>query len=159
MEAKGGDQVINTSNTMTTDLEPDDPLFQEIIQAQGPMPVGAAEVVGKFEPRNRDEAKVYKHLGVQGVLDLREMQNKVKEDRGDLVKGLLEHGSIGAFETARMAPVLGEIIDGAEVAYASQTGKDFYDEDASAAELGAIMGAGFLSPTLLRDHLEQRAEV
>ena len=35
METKGGDQVINTSNTMTTDLEPDDPLFQEIIQAQG----------------------------------------------------------------------------------------------------------------------------
>ena len=48
-----------------------------------------------------------------------------------------------------MAPILGEIIDGAEVAYASQTGKDFYDEDASAAELGAIMGAGFLIPNIV----------
>lgn len=44
--AKGGDQVINTSNTFTTELEPDDPLFQQIRKAQGPYPIGAAEVVG-----------------------------------------------------------------------------------------------------------------
>ena len=147
--ARGGDQVINTSNTFTTDLELDDPLFQEIMQAQGPMPVAAAEVVAEFEPRNSDEAKVYKHLGMQGVLDLREMQSKVREDRDDLVKGLLEHEARGAFETARMLPIAGELIDGAEVVYAGKTGKDFYGQDASAVELGAMMGAGFLIPNII----------
>ena len=106
-------------------------------------------MVAEFEPRNKDEANVYRHLGMQGVLDLREMQTKVKEDRGDLVKGLLKYGSRGAFETARMLPVVGEIIDGAEVAYASKTGKDFYDEDASAGALAAMMGAGLVIPNII----------
>ena len=153
--ARGGDQAINTSNTFTTELEPDDPLFQEIVQAQGPMPVGEAVVAEKFEPRNREERKVYRNLGVQGVLDLREMQNKVREDRGALARGVAEGATSGAFEAARMAPVLGEIIDGAEIAYASQTGKDFYDEDASAAELGAIMGAGLIVPNIIERPLKK----
>ena len=56
--AKGGDQVINTSNTFTSELEPDDPLFQEIVQAQGPYPIGAAEVVGT--PTQYEEADLSK---------------------------------------------------------------------------------------------------
>ena len=64
--AKGGDQVINTSNTFTTDLEPDDPLFQEIRKAQGPYPIGAAEVVGT--PTQYEEADLAK----AGLLALRE---------------------------------------------------------------------------------------
>ena len=147
--ARGGDQVINTSNTFTTELEPDDPLFQEIVQAQGPMPVGEAVVEGKFEPRNREERKVYRNLGVQGVLDLRDMQNKVREDRGALARGVAKGATSGAFEAVRMAPIAGEIIDGAEIAYASKTGKDFYGDEASATELGAIMGAGLVIPNII----------
>lgn len=64
--ARGGDQVINTSNTFTTELEPDDPLFQEIVQAQGPYPIGAAEVVGT--PTQYEEADLAK----AGLLALRE---------------------------------------------------------------------------------------
>lgn len=64
--ARGGDQVINTSNTFTTDLEPDDPLFQEIMKAQGPMPLAAAEVVAT--PTKYEEADLAK----AGLLALRE---------------------------------------------------------------------------------------
>ena len=153
--ARGGDQVINTSNTFTTELEPDDPLFQEIVQAQGPMPVGEAVVAEKFEPRNREERKVYRNLGVQGVLDLRDMQNKVREDRGALARGVAKGATSGAFEAVRMAPIAGEIIDGAEVVYAGQTGKDFYGDDASATELGAIMGAGLVIPNIIERPLKK----
>lgn len=153
--ARGGDQVINTSNTFTSELEPDDPLFQEIVQAQGPMPVGEAVVSEKFEPRNREERKVYRNLGMQGVLDLRDMQNKVREDRGDLAKGVVKGATSGAFEAVRMAPIAGEIIDGSEVVYAGKTGKDFYGNDASATELGAIMGAGLVIPNIIERPLKR----
>ena len=153
--ARGGDQVINTSNTFTTELEPDDPLFQEIVQAQGPMPVGEAVVAEKFEPRNREERKVYRNLGMQGVLDLRDMQNKVREDRGALARGVAKGATSGAFEAVRMAPIAGEIIDGAEVLYAGKTGKDFYGDDASATELGAIMGAGLVIPNIIERPLKK----
>lgn len=54
-----------------------------------------------------------------------------------------------------MAPIAGEIIDGAEVVYAGQTGKDFYGDDASATELGAIMGAGLVVPNIIERPLKK----
>lgn len=46
----------------------------------GNVMLDAAEVSTDFVPRNEDEANAYKNLGVQGAMDMRKMQEGIRED-------------------------------------------------------------------------------
>ncbi len=119
--AKGGDQVINTSNTFTSELEPDDPLFQEIVQAQGPYPIGAAEVVGT--PTQYEEA--------------------------DLAGSVLRGGALATREALGLVPVVGEALDLAELNQIVRTGKDFYEDEADPKMYAGMTAAGMLLPNII----------
>ena len=45
-----------------------------------------AEVATDFVPRDEDEAKIYRRLGVQGVMDLRDMKGAVREGRNQFAR-------------------------------------------------------------------------
>tara|TARA_R100001591_G_scaffold5050_1_gene11355 strand:+ start:6248 stop:7147 length:900 start_codon:yes stop_codon:yes gene_type:complete len=90
---------------------PHDPV-KDILSNQVHM-LPAAEVVGDFVPRDEDEAKIYRNLGVQGVMDLRGMKGAVREGRDQFARDY-------------MYPAL-------EAAMALETGKGIID----VARLGA----------------------
>lgn len=46
----------------------------------GNVMLDAAEVSADFVPRNEDEANAYKNLGVQGAMEMRKMQDGIRED-------------------------------------------------------------------------------
>jgi|TARA_R100000479_G_scaffold176287_1_gene130002 hypothetical protein len=46
----------------------------------GNVMLDAAEVTADFVPRNEDEANAYKNLGVQGAMEMRKMQEGIRED-------------------------------------------------------------------------------
>ena len=46
----------------------------------GNVMLDAAEVSADFVPRNKDEASAYKNLGVQGAMEMRKMQDGIRED-------------------------------------------------------------------------------
>tara|TARA_A100001515_G_scaffold56801_5_gene44736 strand:+ start:11127 stop:12044 length:918 start_codon:yes stop_codon:yes gene_type:complete len=48
-----------------------------------------AEVATDFVPRDEDEAKIYRNLGVQGVMDLRDMKGAVREGRGKFAENYM----------------------------------------------------------------------
>lgn len=90
---------------------PHDPV-KDILSNQVQM-LPTAEVVGDFVPRDEDEAKIYRNLGVQGVMDLREMKGAVREGRDQFArdymypaleaamaletgKGIIDLGRLGA---------------------------------------------------------------
>ena len=75
------------------------------------VPLMGTEIVGEFEPRDEEEAKVYKNLGFEGVMQLREMKGAVREGRDKLARSVINAGA----EAARLLPIVGEAIDAAEL--------------------------------------------
>ncbi len=105
------------------------------------VPLKGAEVVGDFEPRDEDEASIYKNLGFSGVQKLREVKGAVREDRGEFVRPLMD--------AARYIPILGETLDAAEVVNAYETGSDFSGDEVDPNLLLGLTTAGYLVPNLI----------
>lgn len=111
------------------------------------MVVGDAEVEGEFNPRNRREKRIFKNLGLQGVLDYRDMKRTVRQS-GDAI-------GKPAMEVARYLPIAGEAIDIAEVVNAYETGKDLDGEDADYKTLAGLALAGAVIPNVIEKPLKK----
>ena len=111
------------------------------------MVVGDAEVEGEFNPRNRREKRIFKNLGLQGVLDYRDMKQTVRQSGDEIGKPVME--------AARYLPVMGDAIDIAEVVNAYETGKDLYGEDADYRTLAGMALAGAIIPNVIEKPLKK----
>lgn len=109
------------------------------------VPLMGTEIVGEFEPRDEEEAKVYKNLGFEGVMRLREMKGAVRENRDKLAGSVIGAGA----EAARLLPFVGEAIDAAELSTAFRTGKDLSGEEVNPELLAGLTAAGYLVPNVI----------
>ena len=107
--------------------------------------IPTAEVEEEFVPRDEDEAAVYKHLGMEGVIKLREMKGAVREDRNRIARDTMSAG----IEGLTYLPYIGEAIDLSEIVNAYETGEDLSGEEVDPNVLAATAVAAALIPNII----------